>query len=120
MPIVSSYEKSLRNASKPPGIDPNATGFPIMMLKRLRARTPQECREAARLLQLELDGALTGPNHAIDLAALQQHLEMCRDCGLDAATFRAIKASLAQLAPQASPEIVARLQQFATSLHQVA
>ena len=83
-----------------------------MMAIWRRRRTPSECREAAALLQRELDGAL----NATDIATLRHHLEVCRDCGLDAATYRAIKASLAQQAPASMTRQVVRLQQFAATL----
>lgn len=81
-----------------------------------RRRTPSECREAAALLQRELDGALDGAEHVADIATLHHHLEICRDCGLDAATYRAIKTSLAQPARASMTEQVVRLQQFAATL----
>ena len=91
----------------------------MILFQWLRSRTPSECRAAARLLQLELDGALDGAHRKLDVIALQQHLEMCRDCGLDAAAYRAIKASLMQNEPQCSGESLARLQQFAASLNTI-
>ena len=84
----------------------------IRLAGRHRAPAPMGCREAARVLQSYLDGQLD----ATEAKRVADHLEVCRRCGLDAATFRSIKATLAGAAPQADPEAVDRLQAFARDL----
>ncbi|WP_219420392.1 zf-HC2 domain-containing protein [Pseudonocardia nigra] len=69
------------------------------------------CRRALRLLQEHLDGR-------IDVASadeLRQHLDHCRQCGLEADLLTRIKASLARQGqvPDAS---VRRLEEFAARL----
>ncbi len=61
------------------------------------------------LVQAHLDGELEGP----DRDRLAAHLDRCRPCGVEAATYERIKASLA--APVA-PEVVERLSRFAASI----
>lgn len=56
-----------------------------------RSRGPMTCAEVARRLQRYLDGDLDDDG-AQRLAA---HLELCRDCGMEAETYLAIKVSLA-------------------------
>ncbi|MDA8343789.1 MAG: zf-HC2 domain-containing protein [Actinomycetota bacterium] len=79
---------------------------------RHRTPAPMGCREAARVLQSYLDGQLD----AAEAGRVADHLEVCRRCGLDAATFRSIKATLAGAAPEPEPGVVDRLEAFARSL----
>jgi anti-sigma factor RsiW len=49
------------------------------------------CLRTTRVLQRYLDGELDNPSAR---SRVRAHLEECRRCGLDAATYRAIKHSL--------------------------
>lgn len=74
-----------------------------------------ECRQVARVLQAYLDGEIEAPT-ASRVAA---HLEVCRRCGLEAATYLAIKTAILASAPPASTvdaEAVERLRHFAAGL----
>jgi anti-sigma factor RsiW len=65
-----------------------------------------------RILQSYLDG------HTDEMTArrVAGHLEECRRCGLDAATYREIKASLARRAAPPDRDAVERLRAFGVSL----
>lgn len=62
------------------------------MMGRVARQSGIGCMKVARLLQSYLDGE-TDPDTAGRVAA---HLGLCRRCGMKAATYRAIKASLAR------------------------
>jgi anti-sigma factor RsiW len=64
-----------------------------MMLFRRGARRPMGCAEVGRLLQVYLDGELDDETRARRLRA---HLDDCRRCGLEAETYKRLKASLAR------------------------
>lgn len=51
---------------------------------------PADCRKAARLLQSYLDGELD----EVAARRVAAHLEACRRCGLEAATYSEIKRAL--------------------------
>lgn len=84
------------------------------MLERL---TRRRCHQVAKVLQAYLDGeADPATAHMV-----HDHLEVCRRCGLEASTYRAIKAAIpaaaALDAPVAvDPHAVERLRQFAADL----
>jgi anti-sigma factor RsiW len=65
-----------------------------------------------RVLQSYLDGQ----TDEVTAQRVGRHLEACRRCGLQAATYREIKAALARQAPHVDPETVARLRAFGTNL----
>ena len=74
-----------------------------------------ECYRVAKVLQSYLDGEVDAAT-AGDVAA---HLEHCRRCGLEASTYRAIKAAIADgpgPAGRVDDTALARLRTFATSL----
>lgn len=71
------------------------------------------CPEVGRLLQRFLDGELTDP---VEIEMLSDHLDECKRCGLEADTYRKIKASLAMRRPPVPPESVARLREFGQHL----
>ncbi len=78
-----------------------------------RTRGPMTCAEVARRLQRYLDGNLDD-GRAQQLAA---HLEMCRDCGMEAETYLDIKAALAAHGTGPLPDdALARLADFARRL----
>ena len=69
------------------------------------------CRELAPLFQTFLDGEL---NEA-DARRVGDHLEACRDCGLEAHTYRSIKDAVARLErPDAAT--LERLREFAEAV----
>lgn len=75
-----------------------------------------QCHQVARVLQSYLDGEADPPTSE----AVAAHLEVCRRCGLEAATYREIKTAIAVAAPGAERPVdddaVARLRHFADTL----
>lgn len=76
-----------------------------------RVREPVDCAEVARVLQHYLDDRLSAP----DTAAIHEHLEACRMCGMEADAYRALQRSLRRRSelPNAAAE---RLRTFARDL----
>jgi anti-sigma factor RsiW len=68
--------------------------------------------QVMRVLQSYLDG------HTDEVTArrVANHLEACRRCGLEAATYRQIKASLARKAGPLDESAVERLRAFGSAL----
>jgi anti-sigma factor RsiW len=83
----------------------------LWVRRRLRPEARARCAEVARWLQRYLDGEVD----AVTLRLVRAHLEVCRRCGLDAETYRALKEALARRT-EPSPEPVARLRAFADRL----
>jgi anti-sigma factor RsiW len=86
-----------------------------MSAKARRLRGTKEmasCMQVMRVLQSYLDG------HTDEVTArrVANHLEACRRCGLEAATYRAIKASLARKAGPLDEATVERLRAFGAAL----
>jgi anti-sigma factor RsiW len=84
-------------------------------MKRLfrRAHRPMSCAQVGKLLQFYLDGQLD----PVRSARLRDHLEDCRRCGLEAATYDRLKATLAaQAEPADGDPVLDRLRDFATRL----
>jgi len=86
-------------------------------MKRLRGRpfgnrTNPSCKDVAEVLQSYLDGEIDER----DLAVVEQHLDMCRDCGLEADTYRAVKQGLARQRIAIAPDVMERLRDFADNL----
>lgn len=71
-----------------------------------------DCRQVARVLQTHLDGELDRAT-ARRVAA---HLEDCRRCGMEAATYRELKRRLADASEPVDPAAVARLRAFVDGL----
>ena len=70
------------------------------------------CRHAAKVLQAYLDGEVD----AVAADRVEDHLEMCRRCGLEADAYREIKASLSRT-HGAVPELALhRLREFGDQL----
>ena len=63
----------------------------------------------ARVLQAYLDGEVDEGT----ARRVSAHLHLCRRCGMKAATYRAIKASLARTGPAADDLTRRRLEEFA-------
>lgn len=76
-------------------------------LRRANRRSRMSCAEVAEVLQAYLDGELG----ADTVPLVEDHLESCRRCGLDASVYADVKHALAnRVAPR--PESVERLRAF--------
>jgi anti-sigma factor RsiW len=76
------------------------------------SRKRLSCRQVGQLVQGYLDGE-TDEESASKIAA---HLDECRRCGMDADTYREIKAALERNAPGDVEASVDRLREFGESL----
>jgi anti-sigma factor RsiW len=77
--------------------------------------TRSECHQVAKVLQSYLDGETEAPTSSL----VAVHLETCRKCGLEAATYLAIKSAIASTAPDTSAvdtDAIDRLRRFADRL----
>jgi len=86
-------------------------------MNRLRGRpfgnrSNPSCKDVAEVLQSYLDGEID----ARDLDAVEQHLQKCRDCGLEAETYAAVKNGLARQRMAIAPDVMDRLRDFADNL----
>ena len=70
------------------------------------------CAEAMRRLQAWLDDAVTEP----ELIRVRRHLQMCRRCGLEAQTYRAIGTSLRACGTRIDAAARQRLQAYVVDL----
>jgi anti-sigma factor RsiW len=70
------------------------------------------CREVTKVLQTYLDGQTDD----ITTQRVAHHLEACRRCGLEARTYREIKAALARRVPVVDELALERLRAFANNL----
>jgi len=70
------------------------------------------CREVGRVLQWYLDGELD----QADIPKIQEHLERCRECGLEADTYASISESLAARGRIADDDVMQRLRAFTAEL----
>jgi len=79
---------------------------------RRRADRPMNCMQVGRRLQRYLDGDVD------DLTArrIMRHLEDCRRCGMEAAAYTEIKASLARRGADVPDDALARLREFVERL----
>ena len=77
-------------------------------------RRPDEatCAEAMRAMQAWLDGMVAEPEHT----RVRRHLETCRRCGLEADTYRVIRASLRSRGRRVDPAAHRRLQAYVDDL----
>ena len=82
-----------------------------MSLFRRRPDRPINCHQVGRRLQRYLDGELD----ELTARRIMRHLEDCRRCGLEAAAYTAIKASLSRRGG-VPDEAVARLREFGERL----
>lgn len=83
-----------------------------MIRRSPAAPTRLSCRQVGRLLQAYLDAELD-PQRVPLVAG---HLEACVRCGLDAASYRWLKAQLTQAAAPDDARQVERLRAFAERL----
>lgn len=82
----------------------------MRLMLRMRRKAGVSCAHVQDLVQSYLDGELPeGP----DRDRLVAHLDRCRMCGVEAATYERIKASLAGEAPSGT---VGRLTAFAQTI----
>jgi anti-sigma factor RsiW len=63
-----------------------------------------------------LQSYLDGHTDEVTARRVATHLEACRRCGLEAATYREMKASLGRRAPQVAVETLERLRAFGQAL----
>jgi anti-sigma factor RsiW len=80
-----------------------------------RRRNPDakaSCLEVAKVLQAYLDGQTDD----VTTRRVARHLEACRRCGLEARTYREIKAALTRRVPAVDELALERLRNFATEL----
>lgn len=70
------------------------------------------CREVGLRLQSYLDGE-ANPLYSVDI---EEHLDDCVECGLDADVFRKIKAELSDQASTVDPAVIDRLRQFSDEI----
>ncbi len=72
-----------------------------------------DCRQVARVLQSYLDGEID----PVDVPAITEHLDACRDCGLAEATYDRIKVALARPSgTDIDPAVLERLRSFTEAL----
>lgn len=71
-----------------------------------------DCRAVGRLLQSFLDGAVEDTR----AVAVANHLDECRECGLNAESYRWLKAAVAAAARADDPGQVQRVRAFAEEL----
>jgi hypothetical protein len=86
----------------------NAMRPMLWVRRRLQPDARARCAEVARWLQPYLDGEVD----ARTLRLVGAHLEVCRRCGLEAETYRALKEALARRGDLPA-ESLARLRSFA-------
>ena len=90
-----------------------AVGCGMLVRSWIRRRRPAvDCRELGKVLQSYLDDDVD-PDFATKIA---EHLEACKDCGLEAETYTQIKESLAGRRPRVDDDVVDRLRDFGESL----
>ena len=85
------------------------------MIRRSRTRRATslaKCREVGRALQNFLDGDV----EESFAARIQEHLDACRDCGLEADTYSKIKEALESQRGSVGPEVIDRLRAFGKKL----
>jgi anti-sigma factor RsiW len=84
--------------------------------KRFGRRTARkdelECHQVGELLQRYLDGYIDAERARL----IEDHLEVCRKCGLEAETYERIKASLAEHRPEVPQDTLERLRDFGERL----
>lgn len=74
------------------------------------------CRQLGPVLQAYIDDEA----HELDVDLIREHLEACRDCGLEHETYLQIKASLARHSSAVPTDVTARLLAFTDTLSETA
>ena len=84
------------------------------LMMRLMGRSPGgiDCHQVGEVLQHYLDGQIDDDR----ALRLEEHLEACRRCGMEADTYRRIKNSLAGRRAEVPDEAVERLRDFGARL----
>jgi anti-sigma factor RsiW len=84
------------------------------MMKLLGRRPPGglDCRQVGEVLQAYLDGHIDAER----AKQIEEHLEACRQCGLEAETYERIKSTLAAQRPEVPADSVERLRAFGERL----
>lgn len=88
------------------------TGRLSMRQRTLGDGAVTSCLHTRRELQRFLDGEAG----SADAARIARHLEACRACGMQAATYRAITASLRERGAPLPARALDRLVEFAASM----
>jgi predicted anti-sigma-YlaC factor YlaD len=83
-----------------------------MKMFRRRVDRPMSCRQVGRLLQRYLDHDLDD----VTARRIMRHLDDCRRCGLEAAVYTEIKASLARRGADVPADTLDRLRAFGERL----
>ena len=77
-----------------------------------RLALPVDCSNVAMVIQRYLDGELVA-----DADTVAAHLDVCRACGLEAATYDRLRAALARPSEDpVGPEILERLRAFGADI----
>lgn len=79
---------------------------------RLRSERPMNCMQVGRRLQRYLDDDLD----ELTARRIMRHLEHCRRCGMEAAAYTGIKASLARSGAPVADDALTRLRAFGERL----
>ena len=84
------------------------------MMRLLGRRPPGglDCHQVGEVLQHYLDGHIDADR----ARRIEEHLEACRRCGMEAETYERIKATLAAHRPEVPAESVDRLREFGRRL----
>ncbi len=84
------------------------------MMKLFGRRPPggMSCHQVGEVLQQYLDGHIDADR----ARRIEEHLEECRRCGMEADTYERIKATLAARRPEVPAESVDRLREFGERL----
>lgn len=73
---------------------------------------PISCRQLAPVLQAYLDGQVDDT----DIELIKEHLDACRDCGLEAETYEQLKTALSRHKPAVPSDTLERLRAFSHTL----
>ncbi|MGI9601629.1 MAG: zf-HC2 domain-containing protein [Acidimicrobiales bacterium] len=79
----------------------------------IRRRRKLSCRQVGRSLQQLLDHEIDDPER---VARLQEHLDACRDCGLEAEAYRSLSDAIQRTGADASSPELQRLREFGARL----
>ncbi len=80
--------------------------------KRIRRESGLSCRQVAKDLQTFLDSELSSET----ASQLERHLELCRECGLEADAYRAVKVALKHRPLPIDASSIERLRAFGQDL----
>jgi len=83
-----------------------------MRLFGRKSKRSMNCHQVGAVLQEFLDGDIDAER----ARQIEEHLEECRRCGLEAETYERIKSTLAAQRPNVPEESVQRLREFGEGL----